>query len=301
MKALRKSAQQHKKPKGHFLFLDISDVNHIQLIQEAEIASYPSKFLLIVENGAGVSEEIIDKLRHVFAEGMKLEDLIGLLRRLGVEESVTEAVRAEIENEGAFTVVPLGHDPNIDLEGEIAAVTVEGGIDRLIGTGAHAQRVLAERGDQAQSPLTKVARPGSWDEAVAAVPGLRKWVEAKREGLAQGKPLRDILIEHLRDRERGLGVWATSGADFPVGALRHFDQTLRHDLGNPAQWDFPEDIRIVPGPRGRPVGAVDSAPRERQSGRPYGAYGSRVPTPSDDEVREARRIVKRAERAAQRK
>lgn len=279
----KQAALERKVTSDSIIYLDISNKNGIKSFDESDISLHPIKFLLIIKIVGDVPAQTLHTLQHVLTEGMNLTELIDLLERLGVEKSVTEAVRAEIENEGAFTIVPLGHEQNVDHAGTMPSPQVNDGNERPAG--AHAARIMAERKAPTRSEPEPVHRPASWNDAVAQVPALRKWVEVKREGLATGRELRDILIGHLRDKEHGIGMWVASGTDFPVGALRHFDQTLRHDIGNPAQWDFPEDIRVIAGTRGRPVGSLDSEPR-----------GRRAAQPTAQEVRDAWRIARRAQR-----
>lgn len=225
------------------------------------------------------------------------EKLLELAEEDGMPNEVLSDVRRLAKNPDLANIVTSWPEVKEQWDAFIASRLIHGeplpeetacpGPETDQRKGLHTARVLGERQADTSQAAPKAEYPRRWEEATAVVPGLRRWVQVKREGLAEGLPLRDVLIAHLRNRETGLGHWVTSGKDFPVGSLRHFDESLRQEIGQVGQWNFPKDIRVVSGARtGRPVGSRDSKPR--------------VPIPSEDELREARRIVRRATRARSR-
>jgi tetratricopeptide (TPR) repeat protein len=205
-----------------------------------------------------------------------------------------------------------------DLSAEVA--------DRLAQPEITAEPLVAEFGTSAESPSgydktrnqdiisSHVAAtaslppaspfPENWEEAKAQVPGLKKWVEVKREaGLTVRREgfdqeVYDLMVTHLRD-ERGLAKWATSPLGLPRNVLRRVDSGLLQELyhlGNP---ELPPDIRLPQGKStGRPQGALDTEKREFAPRPNQGPRKTQKEVPSLEEVRTARRIIRRAERAS---
>jgi tetratricopeptide (TPR) repeat protein len=116
--------------------------------------------------------------------------------------------------------------------------------------------------------------PKDWDEAIKIVPGLLKWEEVKKM-----RPGIDIL-DHLRNRETGYGFWTRQESGLPLGFLEKFDKPAYNRLYNAHRakdrrgYELPEDINIS---KAKPVTA-----------------------PSADDLRFARRILRRHERQPQR-
>jgi len=234
---------------------------------------------------------------------MNIEGFIELLKELGVSASSVEEVRTAIKANYpsiklSFDREPSGAEerPNAHLSGHAQAAPA----DERKPWGEHSARVLRERYETGPDTPDNAALPKTFEEAKAQVPGLRKWVEVKREaGLTSRRDgfdqeVFDLLVEHLRDHESGLGKWAASEDGMPRNLLRSIDSGLRQEiyaLGNPT---LPPDIQLPLGkPTGRPQGSID---HEKRAFAPRPNRQTRVEAPTREQLREARRIAKLGQR-----
>ena len=79
----------------------------------------------------------------------------------------------------------------------------------------HAVRVPAALEGSLASSIVVPPIPKTFEEAQARVPGLMKWIDARRQGIS--------FTDHLRNCETGLGRWTLSEAGLPRNLLRKID------------------------------------------------------------------------------
>ena len=126
--------------------------------------------------------------------------------------------------------------------------------------GLHTARLLAEGGEALHYPTT-------WEEAKAQNPRLVDWRTAKKADPEL------TVVDHLRNRESGFGMWVLSKPGLPRNLLKEIDSSAYNAIYNAGN-KLPDDIYL-------PLAAPGRKP---------------VPAPSPDELKAAYRTVSRGQR-----
>lgn len=219
------------------------------------------QFSMLLEAEADKIEAFNGAFQKHVTGYMDIGGFAQLLKDLGVSAASIEEVRSKIA--ASHVVIKLSIDNEID--GARAEPVSEKPV-----IGKHSARIQHERRETPAPEPDGTALPRSFEEAKAQVPGLRKWVEIKRDN--PGRPVYDIVLEHLQNEETGLGKWVNYEG-LPKKSLRGIDESLRQEILSIEP--LPADIKLLDGRRGRP--------RSEE-------------TLTGDQIREARRIAALASR-----